>query len=153
MIQEGNGWQGEYQIIVTGPSGTETVYIKNAITNAGLNMLRDALKGDITNAKLEYIAVGTSSASINNADTSLTSEFFRTPITSYAIGGTGILNTTGILLDNEAVGQIEELGFFAGSTASSATNSGIMISRILFSRNKTNLESIQINRTDTIGRA
>jgi len=153
MIKENNGWQGKYEIIVNSSSGTEKIYINNAITNAGLNMLRDALKGDITDAKIEYIALGTSSASINNADISLTSEFFRTPITSYATGGTGILNTTGILLDNEAVGQIEELGFFAGSTASSATNSGIMISRILFSRNKTNLESIQINRTDTIGRA
>jgi hypothetical protein len=153
MINEVNGWLGEFEIQITSPSGTETIYIKNTITNAGLNMLRDSLKGDITDSQLKYVAVGTSSASINNADTSLTSEFFRTPITNWTTGGTGILNTTGIILDNEAVGQIEELGFFAGSTASATTDSGIMISRILYSRDKTNLESIQINRTDTIGRA
>jgi len=146
------GWNGKFIITVQNKDGTEQTEIYNVITNAGLNMLRDTLNGTITDGKIKYLAVGTSSASVDLSDTQLGNEIFRTEFISQNVSGTGTLNSNTIILDNEAVGQLEEVGIFAGSTASIATNSGIMVSRILFSRNKTNLESIQFNRIDSIGR-
>jgi hypothetical protein len=151
---ERTGWAGSFDIFITGKDGTtEHEHIDNTITTAGLNLLRNAIKGDVTDCQLKYLAVGTSSTSVAITDTQLGAEIFRTPFLTYNTGGEGILQSTALLLDNEAVANIREVGIFAGSTASSTTNSGIMISRILYSRNKTNLESIQFNRTDTIGRA
>ena len=146
------GWNGKFIVTVQNKDGTEQTQIYNVITNAGLNMLRDTLNGTITDGQIKYLAVGTSSASVNLSDTQLGNEIFRTEFISQNVSGTGTLNSNTIILDNEAVGQLEEVGIFAGSTASSVTNSGIMVSRILFSRNKTNLESIQFQRVDSIGR-
>lgn len=145
-------WSGKFIITIKNKSDTEVVEINNVITNAGLNLLRNFLAGDVTDGQIKYLAVGTSSASVNFTDTQLGEELFRTEFVDQNITSTGVLNSNTILLETEGVGQIEEVGIFAGSTASSATNSGIMISRILFSRNKTNLESIQFQRVDTIGR-
>jgi len=146
-------WDGKFIITSISNSKTETIEINNMITNIGLNFLRDALKGDVTDAEFKYLAVGTSSITVSATNTQLFNEIFRTQFTSLTAGTDGVLNSTAIILDNEAVAQIEEVGIFAGSTASSSTNSGIMISRILYSRNKTNLESLQFNRVDTIGRS
>jgi hypothetical protein len=146
-------WAGEYEIITTYKDGTQTKEtIKNRIMNAGLNLLRDALNGDVTDLKIKYLAVGTSSTAISDAQTQLGAEIFRTPFISQSISGTGVLQSTAIILDDEAVDDIRELGIFAGESATTASNTGVMISRILYTRNKTNLESIQFNRTDTIGR-
>ena len=145
-------WSGKFIVKIKNKSDTEVIEINNVITNAGLNLLRNFLAGEVSDGQLKYLAVGTSSASVNFTDTQLGAELFRTEFVDQNITSTGVLNSNTILLENEAVGQIEEVGIFAGSTASSATNSGIMISRILFSRDKTNLESIQFQRVDTIGR-
>ena len=98
------------------------------------------------------MALGTGSTAVSDTSTQLEHEFFRTAFVSTTKPDIGVLEKVAIVLDSEAVGQIEEIGIFAGSTASTATNSGIMISRTLYSRNKTNLESIQFTRRDTIAR-
>lgn len=152
-MQEQSGWQGTFDVFVRdGECWRHEKTIPNMVTNIGLDLLRDTLRGTVTDAQIKYIAVGTSSASVVATSTQLGAEIFRKPVYSRTAGTTGILVTIGILEDSEAVANIEEIGVFAGSTASATTNSGIMISRILYSRNKTNLESIQIQRTDTIGR-
>jgi hypothetical protein len=145
-------WNGKFIITVKNKDEEETITVNNVITNSGLNLLRNFLSGDATDGQLKYLAVGTSSASVNFTDTQLGGEFFRTEFISQNITSTGVLNSNTILFETEGVGQIEEIGIFAGATASTVSNSGIMISRILFSRNKTNLESIQFQRVDTIGR-
>jgi len=142
------GWFGDFEII----SGDERFLIKNRITNAGLNLLRDSLNGEVTSCEIKYLAVGTSSSAINDNDTQLGNEIFRAQFVSTTKPDIGQLEKTVVILDNEAVAPIEEIGIFAGVTASSTTNSGIMISRVLYSRNKTNLESIQIVRRDSIQR-
>jgi hypothetical protein len=151
-MQNKTEWNGKFIITIKNKTDTEVIEIKNVITNTGLNMIRDALAGLLTDGQLKYLAVGTSSTAISFTDTQLGGEFFRTQFVDQNVTSTGVLNSNTILLENEGVGQIQEIGIFAGSTASSAINSGIMISRILFSRNKTNLESIQFQRVDTIGR-
>jgi hypothetical protein len=57
------------------------------------------------------------------------------------------------LLDAEAVGNLEEIGIFCGSTATSSVNTGTLMSRILFKKTKTANEEITIRRTDKVVRA
>jgi hypothetical protein len=142
------GWAGKFEII----TGDERFLINNLITDIGLNLLRDALNGDVTTCEIKYLALGTSSAAVSDTDTQLGGEIFRTIFVSTTKPDIGELQKTALILENEAVAQIEEIGIFAGVTATTAANSGIMISRVLYSRNKTNLESLQIIRTDTIQR-
>lgn len=152
-MNEVQGWHGQFDIYIKNNDDWQhEATINNTITNSGLNLLREALRGTITDAQIKYIAVGTSSAAVTVSDTQLGAEIFRKPVYSRTAGANGILITIAILEDSEAVANIQEIGIFAGSTASATTNSGIMISRILYSRNKTNLESVQIQRTDTITR-
>lgn len=152
MIEK-NGWNGKFDIFIkSGDEWQHDKTIYNMITDIGLNFFRDALRGTITNAEITYIAVGTGSTAVSASDTQLANEIFRKPVYSKSAIGTGALQTIGILTEAEAVANIQEIGIFAGTTASAVVNSGAMISRILYSRNKTNLESIQIQRTDTISR-
>lgn len=152
-MNEVQGWHGQFDVYIkSGDDWQHEATINNTITNSGLNLLREALRGTITDAQIKYIAVGTSSAAVTVSDTQLGAEIFRKPVYSRTAGTNGVLVTIAILEDSEAVANIQEIGIFAGSTASATTNSGIMISRILYSRNKTNLESVQIQRTDTIAR-
>lgn len=153
-MYEKSGWLGQFDVYIKNQFGEWTFdqTINNTIMDVGLNFLRDALRGTVTDAEIKYIAVGTSSAAVTTTQTQLGAEIFRKPIYSKSAIATGQLVSIGILTETEAVANIQELGIFAGSTASATTNSGVMISRILYSRNKTNLESIQFQRTDTVAR-
>jgi hypothetical protein len=152
-IEEFKGWIGEYDIVIRHIDGTIfREKLKNRLMNAGLNMVRDAMNGDLTDIKIKYLALGDSNIAVDDTQTQLGNERFRTPFIKYDKPTTGQLKTTAIAKDTEAVFQIEEIGIFAGSTATSAANAGILVSRILYSRNKTNLESIQFIRTDTFNR-
>lgn len=114
------------------------------ITNIGLNTLRDTLYNEIN-----YIAVGDSDAIIENP-TQLGNEIFRTPITNRSKTGIGVSEVMTSILDTDGNMTIREIGIFAGGTE--AANSGTLISRMLWKRDKTNSETIQINRVDTIRR-
>ena len=81
----------------------------------------------------------------------LGNETFRKQVTSQAAGAVGVTITNLYVAPEEAVGTIEEIGFFSGSSASATTDSGTLFARVLYSRTKTAVESIQIERTDTIG--
>lgn len=114
------------------------------ITNAGLNYLRDALYDGIT-----HVAVGDSDAEIENP-TQLGNEIFRVPLTDKDKTATGVFDAVALILDVDGPMNIREIGVFANGT--SAPNSGTLISRVLWNRNKTALETIQVSRTDTIVR-
>jgi hypothetical protein len=151
-VNELEGWIGEYEIVIRHKDGTVfREKLKNRLMNTGLNMVRDALNGDLTDLKLKYLALGDSKIAIDDTQTQLGNERFRTPFIKYDKPATGQLKTTAIAKDTEAVFQIEEIGIFAGP-ATDVANTGILVSRILYSRNKTNLESIQFIRTDTFNR-
>lgn len=153
-MNEGSNWFGQFDVFIKSKDGEweHEKTIQNTIMDVGLNLLRDSIYSNTNDAQIRYIAVGTSSASISTTQTQLGNEVFRKPIYSRSQIGIGSVQSVAILSDTEANVQIEEIGVFAGSTASTTINSGVMISRILYSRNKSNLESIQIQRTDTIGR-
>ncbi len=198
------------------------------LTNAGLNLLRDALLGRVTNAQVLYLAVGTGLSSLtsplasgtaytalgvaalpaavtNGQSLTITNGIYSQAVTasaaaaigattiavtsftanySYPITTTGVVNTPaatdtqlqaegfrkgyttvlngaaqgeGItrtyLAPQDALIMIAELGWFAGATATSATNSGILVARQVYSLGtgvKTNLQSVQVDFDSTI---
>lgn len=153
QANEVSGWIGEYEIIFTHKDGTVTRdKLKNRIMNVGLNMLRDGLLGTVTDMELKYLALGTDDTAVADAQTQLVAEAFRTAFVTQITAGTGVAQSTALVLDSEAIFHIKEIGVFAGAAATSSADTGIMVSRILYDRDKTNLESIQFIRTDTIAR-
>jgi len=146
-------WQGTLKIKAFDKDGNlvDEQNLKNLITSAGKNLLAEALRNNVIDCEIKYIGIGSDNTAPSTADTTLGNETFRKAVTSQIAGGTGITITNLYVAPEEAVGTIEEIGFFSGSSASATTDSGIMFARVLYSRTKTAVESIQIERTDTIG--
>lgn len=121
------------------------------ITSAGLNLLRDSLNGAAT-PKITYVALGTSNALPQTSDTLLGNEVFRKKVTSYTNGanpGETLINM--YLAPGDAVGtNIQEVGFFGGSSASSLPNSGVLLAHGLYSHTKQGVESIQFQLDFTV---
>lgn len=119
--------------------------ITMTVTNAGLNMLRDGFSG-ANNPKLLYIAVGSGTSTPAAGNTALGNETFRKAITAFTTGGTGEIIATLYLAQNDAVGlDIEEVGIFGGSGASSTLGSGVLFAQALFAHGiKSNTESINL---------
>lgn len=145
-------WQGRVKVKALDADGNvlQEDTINNLITTAGKNLLAKALR-ESTDCEIKYIAIGSSNTAPSTSDSQLGTETFRKAVTSQVAGGSGVTITNLYVAPEEAVGTIEEIGFFSGSTASATTNSGTLYARVLYSRTKTAVESIQIERTDTIG--
>jgi hypothetical protein len=115
------------------------------ITDDGRNLLRDSMAGN-SNPLIAYVALGTSNTSPTNSDHRLGNEIFRKQVTSYSNGvNAGEILINMYLSPTDAVGDnIQEVGFFGGSTASSTPNSGVLLARGLYNHsNKQSTESIQ----------
>ena len=110
------------------------------IKNDGLNLVRNALYGDTVDLEINYLGV------IDSADAII----LWTPIIDRIKGATGVLETVFEALDTDGALEIRKVRFYAGAT--STPGSGTLISTIDWTKDKTNLESIQFDRTDTIGR-
>lgn len=123
------------------------------VTDAGLNLVRDGFSG-ANNPKITYVAVGSGMTAPADGDTTLGTELFRKAVTSYTNNGTGGIIVTLYLSQSDAVGQdIEEVGVFAGSTASATLGSGVLVARALFGHgNKSDTESINLQCNIPIGR-
>jgi hypothetical protein len=122
------------------------------ITNAGLDLVRDALNGVAgINLKITYIALGTGTQGTPATATQLAAEVFRKQITSYANGaahGEGIIN--GYISPQDSVGTvISEVGYFAGAATGTA-NSGTLVAYSPYSHTHTNAESIQLQLDNTV---
>ena len=122
----------------------------NLITTVGLGMFIDMLNGSIADGEIHYMGVGSDNTAPALTDTTLGTETFRKVYTTQAEVTTISLKTTVYIDPSEAIGAIEEIGWFAGAGDLSGADSGIMVSRVLYSRNKTALESMQVERTDSI---
>lgn len=124
---------------VTTPGYNPTTAL--VVTNAGLNLFVNATSTPI----VTYVAVGTSSTTPTVTDTKLGAEAFRKAVTSITAGiSAGEVLFNMYLGPSDAVGvNIQEVGFFGSSTATSAANSGTLIARGLYVHSKTGLESIQ----------
>ena len=156
-MKEKSNWLGQWEIEIKENGLTkEIVPLKhNLITDAGLNMLRDMLSGAITDAQIKYVALGNDATAPANTDPQLVAEQFRKVVTSRDADPVtaGKLYTELYIADTEAnTFKAEEIGWFAGVAAGAGVNTGILIARILYSRQKSATESWTIRRTDTISR-
>ncbi len=153
-ISETAKWRGRVRVTARHRDGTVTVEeFDNLITDAGLDLLRDVLEGVVTDGQIKYLAWGNDATAPSAGETELRSEQGRKAVTSRTAGAAGELTTLTYVAPYEAAEQIEELGWFAGDAATSATGSGVMVARVLYSRLKTDLESLQVERDDELGRA
>ena len=116
------------------------------ITNAGLNLLRDARRGLVTDISIKYVAVGTGSTAPAATDTQLQTEVFRKALTSSSNGAAaGEATYTLYLSPQDVVGTaIAEVGWFAGSGATGTANSGVLVARALYAQTKTSSESVNV---------
>ena len=146
-------WEGKLNIKAFDKHGNllDESNFKNLITSAGKNLLAEALREQNIDVEIKFVALGSDNTAPDTADTTLGTETFRKAVTSQVAGGTGVTVTNLYVAPEEAVGTIEEIGFFCGSAATSTTDTGVLFARVLYSRTKTAVESIQIERTDTIG--
>jgi hypothetical protein len=122
------------------------------ITNAGLNLLRDGTRGANT-PTITYVALGTSNVAPTVNDVQLGNEVFRKAVTSWTNGA----NPGEILIDmylapGDAIGDnIQEVGFFGGSSANPSANTGVLLAHGLYAHNpKGNTESITFQMDLTI---
>lgn len=166
LKKEKFSWSGIVQI---SSSKKPTKIIRNRITNIALNELIKSLNGDpgVSNSDLviKYLAIGTSDALLADDSIKLVNEVYRVPFISWAVTGTGQLQSRAILLGTEpafapynGAVNIREIGFFGGSTSQdwdggSGKDTGILISRILVTEDKEEDEEYQFTRTDNIGRS
>jgi len=149
MINE-FGWQGLIEILV---NGKFDAIIYNRVMDEALDQLAKSLMGIAPDIEIKYLAVGTSNTAVTNTQTQLVAEIFRTPITVPASRtSVGVIQNEFVVLDSEAVAQIEEIGIFGGSTATAVADTGILISRVLWSKNKSNSEEISFKRIDKVVR-
>ncbi len=147
-------WKNNVKVTVFDLEGNiiDVKRMKNLITNVGLNMMRDGLygPGGAQDLEIKILGIGSDNTAPLVTDTTLGTETFRKARTSQSKPGTGQQTYVQYIDPTEAIGVIEEFGWFAGAAALVGTpNSGIMVSRVLYSRVKTALESLQIERTDT----
>lgn len=163
-VKEKMGWIGK--IILTKIRNGKIIKeyeFFNLITNLALNEIVKSLYS-VPDMQLMYLAIGDDDTASQASDTTLGNEIYRTPIISKLSSGTGECTSRAILLDTEpfaatipATGfqmTIKEIGFFAGTLATSTADSGTLISRIILStpEDKYDNEQIAFTRVDSIER-
>ena len=121
------------------------------ITNAGLNLLRDGMRGAAT-PQITYVAIGTSTTTPAATDTQLGAEAFRKAVTSAVAGGSnGEVIITLYLAPGDANGiNVQEVGFFGGAATGTA-NSGTLLAHGLWAHGvHNNTESINFSLDFTV---
>ena len=156
QFKELYGWSGKYDIIVRDKKTGKMIrhdVIDNIITNGALNEIIKCVYDSPPDIEWEYAAIGTDNSAVAVTQTTLGTEVFRTAFISKDYIGVGEAMGVALIFDTDYAGAIEEIGIFCGSGASAVADSGLMLSRILWSHNKTATEEIQITRIDKINRA
>jgi len=147
-------WKRNVKVTVRDLEGNilDVQEIDNLITTVGLNMLRDALHsvGDVADCEIKYVEVGIGATAPALTDVALDTYSFRKIMTSTSKPADGQTKCICYIAPSEAVAALEEIAWWAGTAAAAGEATGIMISRVLYSRNKTAAESIEIERLDTI---
>jgi hypothetical protein len=149
-------WDGYFEIdILENGKLKEKIPLKhNLITDIGLDLIRDVLKGTAPFASINFVALGNGTNAPAISNTLLQNELFRKQVSAKVSGTVGELITELYIADDEANSfSCKEIGWFGGIEAAADANTGIMIARVLFNRQKTIYESWLIRRIDTFGRA
>jgi hypothetical protein len=136
------------QIATAGYQGGSTSTI--VITDVGLNLIRAGLSGADSPA-IRYVAVGTSNTAPTSSDTQLGNETYRSAVSAFANGSVGEILTDMYMSTSQGNGlNIQEVGFFGGSSATPNANSGILMAHGLYNHNpKVASESITFEWDNT----
>ena len=103
----------------------------NLVVTAGLNLLRDYLRGTPAVTGLNYFAIGTGTTAAAAGNTALQTEVFRDTYTQTSVTA-GTLTIKYYLASGSANGNtIAEAGLF-GNGATGAANSGTLFARAVF---------------------
>lgn len=121
---------------------------KNKIPYAALNDIVNYRLGDSVDGEVKYLAWGNDNTPPLNDDETLGNELGRKPVTKKESVGNGVLEIQTFLSSQDANTQIEEIGWFTGN-ATDVANSGTLAARVLYSYEKTEQVTIQIDRTET----
>ncbi|MDM5333439.1 phage tail protein [Ureibacillus composti] len=153
---ENIGWHGAFEIQIMRGDELKVVKFPNLITDAWLNTIRDASMSDApVDLQIKYIGLGKDDGTIlplDASNTRLGNEVERKVFTKIETDGTGRVKRTVNINSAEGNFHIKEIGIFAGSTATSDINSGILVARVFYDLDKDELESVNIVRTDIVGR-
>ncbi len=146
VVHENWGWHSNVVITVRESGVITARYVMhNLITAVGLSLARDAiLTGTGAGTFLTEVAIGDNSTAPTFGDTALANERLRIEIIDRSIvdADTGV--TTAYVAPFEAnTFTIEEIGWFGGPSNDK------LLSRVLFTHAKTELESVQIDRQDS----
>ena len=148
------GWEGKFKFkFKKNGEVYEEDLVFNRITNTALDAIINILDNIDPNLDIKYLAIGTDSSPLDDNDTTLGNEIFRTQFISSNNAAVGEFTTEFAILDSEAVATWQEIGIFCGDSATSSADTGIMLSRILYTRAKTSLEEVDITRIDKVVRA
>ncbi|MFC3883748.1 phage tail protein [Bacillus songklensis] len=151
------GWMGTFEVqIMRKGQEPEIVKFPNLITDAWLNLVRDAtMSATPLDLQIKYIGLGKDDGTIlplAPSNTRLGNEVERKSFTKIETDGTGRVKRTVNINSDQGNFHIKEIGIFAGSDATSDINTGILVARVFYDRDKDELESINIVRTDVVGR-
>lgn len=143
----------EIECVNTVTGRKTTKIIRNKIPNDALNKLINPLTGVTTNLIIKYLAVGTGAGATSDTQSTLNAEVFRAPpVTAPALTSVGRVETEFLILDSEANVSIKEIGIFVGTGAMITPNSGILLSRVEYVKDKTSNEELSIKRIDILKR-
>ena len=158
-FKEKGGWSGK---VIINSSRTGIEIIRNRITNVALSEIVKAIY-DNPDMVLAHCAIGTGTKKLSDSDTTLENEIYRVPFVQWSPLGIGQTHAIALMTGDEPTAHggeasIREIGFFAGSSsddwnAGAGEDTGLMISRILVTKNKKLGESYQITRIDQIERS
>ena len=146
---------GMFEILVRNIKTGKTKHfdIKNRVMDTYLNQLIDTLVGSTPDLEYKWLAVGTNGDAVVDTQTTLGVEIKRVqPSTASTRPSVGKRQMEFILLKADAVALIKEVGIFAGSTATSTVDTGTLVTRILWTYDKSADEEIVIKRIDILGR-
>lgn len=124
---------------------------KNLLTNANGTQFQRMLRGQSFDMTLAYFAVGSGTTPAKRSDVRLETEQFRKQVTQTSASSSGTdFRVTSVcsLAADEANFPIREVGVFCGASATTAANTGTLISRVLADFDKNSNQILNIYRVD-----
>ena len=152
-MKEHVSYKGKYHIeILQNDEVIKAFDVENQLTTINQQirgqMLTGQYTGGLTALQIKYFAFGTGTTPAAATDTQLENEQFRKQITQLSQPEINQVTSLVSLGYNDANFTITEIGVFCGDDATSAANSGTLLSRVNVSIEKNSSLVINVTRTD-----
>ena len=124
----------------------------NVITTPCLNRLAMACVAYVfgSHYSIKYLAIGDDNTTVTAADTVLGNEVFRTQYVTRGNTSSKVAQGDFYITATDYTGDIEELGIFGGTSATSTADSGGMFSHVNWSYTKSSAEELLIEYQVTV---